>query len=53
MKLIVVLRHPERSAEGAKSKDGDRVARLRLSLDCGSLREPPLGMTRTMIAPLS
>ena len=38
---------------GMKAHIGDRVARLRRSLDCGSLREPPLGMTSTTIAPIS
>jgi hypothetical protein len=45
--------HPERSAEGAKSKDGDRLARSRRSFDCGSLCEPPLRMTKATITALS
>ena len=44
--------HPERSADGAQSRDRHRAACLRRSLDCGSLREPLLGMTRTTIDPL-
>ena len=44
--------HPERSADGAQSRDRNRAACLRRSLDCGSLREPLLGMTRTTIDPL-